>query len=175
MRGDSITTALFLGRFQPFHLGHLNDVKLALSECDKLIIAIGSSQESGTIQNPFSFLEREKMIKLTLESEKISGCIVKPIEDINDDSMYVKHVEKRIPGFDKVYTGSKNTQRLFESAGYDVVFVKLFQDIQATFVRECMSKGGGWGLLVPQPVHDYILDIDGENRVKNLYRDFVFT
>ena len=37
--------ALFIGRFQPFHKAHLSDVKLALKECDKIIIAIGSSQD----------------------------------------------------------------------------------------------------------------------------------
>ena len=37
---------LFVGRFQPFHLGHLDMVKYALTEVDELIIVIGSAQDS---------------------------------------------------------------------------------------------------------------------------------
>ncbi|HDM88409.1 MAG TPA: nicotinamide-nucleotide adenylyltransferase, partial [Candidatus Bathyarchaeota archaeon] len=39
---------LFIGRFQPPHLGHLHAIKQALEECDELIIVIGSSQYSHT-------------------------------------------------------------------------------------------------------------------------------
>ena len=46
-------TGLFIGRFQPFHNGHLQDIKNALKEVDELIIAIGSSQHFNTKENPF--------------------------------------------------------------------------------------------------------------------------
>ncbi|MEM2803284.1 MAG: adenylyltransferase/cytidyltransferase family protein, partial [Nitrososphaerota archaeon] len=32
--------AVFIGRFQPFHLGHLEAVKQILQECNELIIAV---------------------------------------------------------------------------------------------------------------------------------------
>jgi len=64
----NMTTGLFIGRFQPFHLGHLSDIKDALKEVDELVIAIGSSQHSGTKENPFSTEERIKMIEDTCES-----------------------------------------------------------------------------------------------------------
>ncbi|MBP7820288.1 MAG: adenylyltransferase/cytidyltransferase family protein, partial [Candidatus Methanofastidiosum sp.] len=50
--------ALYIGRFQPFHLGHLHVVKLILNSSKEIIIAIGSSQVSHTIQNPFTAGER---------------------------------------------------------------------------------------------------------------------
>lgn len=164
-----ITSALFLGRFQPFHLGHLNDVKIALHECDELIIAVGSSENRIEKHNPFIYEERKHMISAALQEERIENYQILGVPDINDDAKYVAHTKRFVPSFDKVYTGSKNTKKLFEEAGYKVVFVKLFQDIHATFVRECMAKGSGWELLVPRAVHDYILEIDGVNRVKNLY------
>ena len=53
---------LYIGRFQPFLRGHLSVVREALEHCDRLVIAIGSSQESRTKKNPFTFEERKKFI-----------------------------------------------------------------------------------------------------------------
>ena len=55
MKNKKDKIGLYIGRFQPFHKGHLNVVEEALNHCDKLIIAIGSAQEFGTEKNPFSF------------------------------------------------------------------------------------------------------------------------
>lgn len=46
-------TALFVGRFQPFHLGHLKVIKDILKKNDFIVIAIGSSDEKNTDKNPF--------------------------------------------------------------------------------------------------------------------------
>ncbi|MEM0023032.1 MAG: adenylyltransferase/cytidyltransferase family protein, partial [Archaeoglobaceae archaeon] len=46
--------ALFIGRFQPYHLGHHEVVKKILEEVDELIIGIGSAQESHSLENPFT-------------------------------------------------------------------------------------------------------------------------
>ncbi|HDH28034.1 MAG TPA: nicotinamide-nucleotide adenylyltransferase, partial [Euryarchaeota archaeon] len=50
--------ALLIGRFQPFHKGHLAVIKKILSEADELIIVVGSSQHRGAVENPFSADER---------------------------------------------------------------------------------------------------------------------
>ncbi|MEM3596417.1 MAG: adenylyltransferase/cytidyltransferase family protein, partial [Candidatus Bathyarchaeia archaeon] len=54
---------LYVGRFQPFHLGHLEVVRSILNRADELIIAIGSSQYSHTRRNPFTAGERVTMIR----------------------------------------------------------------------------------------------------------------
>ncbi|HDJ89497.1 MAG TPA: nicotinamide-nucleotide adenylyltransferase, partial [Thermoprotei archaeon] len=53
---------LFIGRFQPFHLGHFYALKWILSKVDEVIIGIGSAQVSYTIKNPFTLGERIEMI-----------------------------------------------------------------------------------------------------------------
>jgi len=62
--------ALFIGRFQPFHNAHLIDIKNVLKDVDEVIIAIGSSQEKNTLENPFSYNERKQMMN-TLKKHKI--------------------------------------------------------------------------------------------------------
>jgi nicotinamide-nucleotide adenylyltransferase len=49
---------LMMGRFQPFHFGHLDLVRQILKECDEVIIAITSSQFNYLDKDPFTAGER---------------------------------------------------------------------------------------------------------------------
>ncbi|MCL4518781.1 MAG: adenylyltransferase/cytidyltransferase family protein, partial [Thaumarchaeota archaeon] len=60
-------TGLFIGRFQPFHLGHLSTVKFALKHVKQLYILVGSSQKSHELKNPFTAGERILMIRNALK------------------------------------------------------------------------------------------------------------
>ena len=53
---------ILIGRFEPFHLGHLNNYKAAAEIADKVVIFVGSSYQSRTYKNPFTFTERKSMI-----------------------------------------------------------------------------------------------------------------
>ena len=53
-----VNRGLYVGRFQPFHLGHLGAIKAVLKEVDELIIVIGSAQYSHNFNNPFTAGER---------------------------------------------------------------------------------------------------------------------
>ena len=52
----------YLGRFQPFHHGHENMVKHALSKAKKVIVVVGSAFRPRTPKNPFTVDERIGMI-----------------------------------------------------------------------------------------------------------------
>lgn len=54
--------AVYIGRFQPFHLGHKAVVEQALELADNLLIIVGSSNQPRTDKNMFTFDERAKMI-----------------------------------------------------------------------------------------------------------------
>ena len=53
---------LLIGRFQPFHLGHLEALQFALSKVDKLWLGLGSSNKPMEKTNPFTVEERKQMI-----------------------------------------------------------------------------------------------------------------
>lgn len=55
--------AVFIGRFQPFHNGHLEIVQAALKKAKKLIVVVGSARSGRTIKNPWTFQERVNMIR----------------------------------------------------------------------------------------------------------------
>mgnify|MGYP001262099234 CR=1 FL=1 len=46
--------ALFIGRFQPFHKGHLSALRWIAAKSSKVIVAIGSAQKSFEPDNPFT-------------------------------------------------------------------------------------------------------------------------
>jgi len=161
-------TALFIGRFQPFHNAHLSDVKLAVSECDKVIIVVGSSQESGTKDNPFSYSEREEMISEVLKAHKIFYYDIIPVPDINNDKKWVDHVKEVVGSFDVVYTGNDFTEKLFKEKSIEVRKVELIAGINATEIRKRILKGNDWRELVPEEVSDYIMKIDGVSRITEI-------
>lgn len=113
--------ALFIGRFQPFHHGHLDAIK-QISEKD-MIIGVGSSQYSGTNDNPYSFEERKKMIELALGKSRKYKIVAIP--DIHDAKKWVEHVKKIVGKFDVVYTGNNFVKQLFEEKGYKVKKIKI--------------------------------------------------
>lgn len=59
---------VFIGRFQPFHQGHLAVIKKALEVCEQLIIVVGSIKRAPTIKNPWTFEERKSLIEANLHA-----------------------------------------------------------------------------------------------------------
>lgn len=160
-----MTVGLFIGRFQPFHLGHLSDIKHALREVDELIIVIGSSQYSNTEDNPFSCKERERMIEKVLKKECLSDYRIIPVPDIHNNPKWVAHVEKFIPKVDVVYTGNKLVGRLFKDAGYRVKKVRMIKGVDSTKIRGMIAANKAWKSLVPAIVAKEIEGIKGLHKV----------
>ncbi len=69
---------LIVGRFQMIHNGHMAMIDTALRLCERVGVFVGSSQEAGTVKNPFSYEMRERMLR-TLYGESIA---VSPLPDI---------------------------------------------------------------------------------------------
>lgn len=159
---------LYIGRFQPFHLGHLDAVKQILANTPRrgvIIIGIGSAQDNISKKNPFTTREREDMIKIVMKNKKIK---IIPIPDIGDDTKWVKHVETLAPTFDAIYTGSPKVKKLFKKAGYTVCPLKFNLKISATKVRRQMREGKNWEKLVPKKVAVLLKKWDASKRLKGI-------
>jgi len=156
-----MTTALLIGRFQPFHKGHLEVVKKILQECDYLLIGIGSSQYSKTEENPYSGDEREHMIYKTLKNEGLVDWEIVQVSDIHDEGRWVKHVQKTCPSFDVVYSGNPNTKKLFEKEGVEVRQQPMYdrEIYSGTEIRKKIKNNEPWKNLVPIQVSESIKNI----------------
>jgi len=165
---------LYIGRFQPFHKGHLEALKWILQREDEVIIGIGSAQFSHTLDNPFTVGERIEMIRRTLIAENLlNRCIITPIPDIGQHSLWVSVVKQYCPRFDRVYTNGPLTRRLFIEAGYQVLDIPRFnrEKYDGTRIRRLMVEGGPWAELLPAPVASFIIEVGGVERLKSLIGD----
>ena len=170
-----VTRGLYVGRFQPFHLGHLGAVRAVLKEADELVVVIGSAQYSHNINNPFTAGERLVMIRRALQDAKLnpSKLWIVPVPDVHLHMLWVSAVEGYTPKFNVCYSNEPLTQRLFGEAGYQVKGIPFFDRKQymSTVVREKMLQGDdSWRELVPKSVADFICEIDGVNRLRDLAR-----
>ncbi len=158
---------LFIGRFQPFHIGHLSDIKDALKDVDELVIGVGSSNEKHTKYNPFSVEERIEMIDLVLPANDVGKYTVFPIPDIGDDNKWIEHIETLVPKFDVVYTGNAWTEKCFKGK-YKVKRVDMLEGVSSTIIRNRILKNKDWQSLVPKEVVKFISKIKGLERVKRV-------
>ena len=169
-----VTRGLYVGRFQPFHLGHLKAIQRVLKEADEAVIVIGSAQYSHNANNPFTAGERLVMIRLALTEAGVdySRVWVVPVPDVHLHMLWVAALEGYTPRFNVVYSNESLTRRLFMEAGYKVKSIQFYErkDYNSTLVREKMLKGDSWASLVPKSVAEFITEIDGVNRLRDLNR-----
>jgi nicotinamide-nucleotide adenylyltransferase len=168
------TRGLYVGRFQPFHLGHLDAIKTVLKSVDELVIVIGSAQYSHNTNNPFTAGERLVMIRHALQDAGVdhSRFWVVPVPDVHLHMLWVSALEGYTPRFDVVFSNEPLTRRLFMEAGYKVKKIRFFERkiYSSTLIREKMVKDESWTTLVPKAVAEFIGEIDGVNRLRDLTR-----
>ena len=90
---------LAVGRFQPFHLGHLDLVRQILSECDGAIIAVASSQFNYIRKDPFTAGERIEMIHESLQESELdaSRCVITAVENQPNVATWAAYLEAALP------------------------------------------------------------------------------
>ncbi len=166
---------LLIGRFQPFHSGHLAAVRQIRTDrpSEQLILGIGSAQESYTWKNPFTASERIEMAVLAIEEAKLDGVIVMPVPDIDRHALWVRYLETLLPRFERVYTNNPLTRALFEDAKYPVESPSLIDRarFEGERVREYLAAGVDWTPLVPPAVARYLSQIGGPARLALLRLD----
>ena len=159
-----------IGRFQPFHLGHLEAVNFALSKVDQLYIGIGSSNKSNQLRNPFTSEERNEMIVSSLDEKTLQRVSIYDIPDVGDHSKWIQSIDKIIPKYDTVLSNDDFTQSLYEKNGKKIIPVslKLREDLSGTNIRKLIQTDGNWEDLVPNGTKNVLLKIDAKNRLENL-------
>ena len=165
-------TGLIVGRFQPFHRGHLQVVSdLRRSRPDqKLLIVIGSAQDSYTLENPFTAGERVEMIQRALAEARVDGCLPVPVADIHQHAQWVAYLRGLLPPFDIVYTNNPLTRMLFEREEVRVESPPLIDRdrFQGVVVRRRIIEGGQWAELVPPAVAQYLEEIGAPERMRRI-------
>ena len=170
---SQIIRGLMVGRFQPFHNGHLYLSNQILQECDELIIAIGSAQFNYIYKDPFTAGERVLMIHAALLESKIdlTRCYVIPIVNDENNARWLAHLRSMVPSFNILYSGNDFVTNLVSQ---EIKIKKpLFskKDVyNGTNIRKQMARMQNWKKLVPNAVFRVIEEIGGVTRLKTLLK-----
>ncbi|MFN3653732.1 MAG: nicotinamide-nucleotide adenylyltransferase [Candidatus Nitrosotenuis sp.] len=159
---------LLIGRFQPFHLGHLLAVKFALQNAETLSIGIGSSNRFNEKRNPFTADERKEMILSSLDEEAKNRIEIYYIPDVDDHEKWTYHVDSIVPKYDVVFSNDNFTQELFKKRGIKVVSVPLVQRdvLSGTEIRAKIESDQNWCDFVPEGTRKVLLKINAKERLK---------
>ncbi len=177
--------ALWIGRFQPFHLGHLSAVKQIRKDgVEKLIIGVGSAQEKHTLKNPFTYEERKELISRTLNENITLEYNIIPIPDFNNDEQWKKYILQKLSkkkqtkgwsdyeietdyGFDAVYSGNPWVKSIFENMNVkDIDETKV--PISGSNIRTMIADNENLESLMSKSAIEYLNEIDAIKRLRDL-------
>ena len=145
------STGFFLGRMQPLHIFHEKLIETGLQICEKMIIMIGSSQESGTLRNPLS-------IELRMElAQKVFGdrVIILPLADMSHEAdasfawgdYLMEHILNTAGTYpDLMIYGNEESRQgwfrpgVFEQMGH-LMFPRPSDGVSSTHMRKIISEG----------------------------------
>ncbi len=161
---------LLVGRFQPFHMGHLEALRFALPKVDRLWLGLGSSNRPRQRSNPFSAEERKRMILASIDGSMRRKIGIYPIPDADDHRRWVELVAAAVPEFGVVFTNDDVTAHLYSRRGVEVVPIPLVNrdSLSGTNIRGLVAGGQGWEHLVPAGTRRFLVDAGAKARLQNL-------
>ncbi len=122
--------AVFVGRFQPFHAGHLKVIREALEVAAEVIVYIGSDLTARRFDIlPFTSQERERMIMDSLTEDERKRVIIRYMVDFHNNTLWISNLERM-------------TNEVAQSIGYEKPSVTLvgYSKDQSSFYLKCFPN-----------------------------------
>ncbi len=158
---------LIVGRFQTFHKGHEKLVETGLLLCDRILILIGSAQESFTERNPYNITTREAMIREVYGNNP--NIMIYGLSDMTNENdicaewgrYLLNHVDKYIyknPDV-MIYGNDESRSQWFDKADLknttELILNRAELPISATLLRQLMieDRRKEWMELVNPKLH----------------------
>ena len=141
-------TIMLIGRFQPLHNAHLEIIKRCTALTDQLVVVVGSANQPRTYKNPFTYSERERMIKAASAGLSLRVYTEPNIDTIyNDQAWAVRvqgiHSKYRILGTKDAVIGHKKDGSSFYLdmfPQWEFVNVEKIEPLGATDIRDLYFK-----------------------------------
>ena len=161
---------LLIGRFQPFHLGHLDALKFALCKVENLWVGLGSSNMPRSKDNPFSAEERKKMILNSIDHSIYSRIKIFFIPDLDNHIRWLEMIDTIVPKFEIIFTNDPLTEKLYSKRGIKTVSIPFTnRDIlSGTNIRNMIINNQKWQRLVPSGTKKFLESINAKDRLKIL-------
>ena len=161
---------LLIGRFQPFHLGHLAALRFALPKVDKLWLGLGSSNKPMEKNNPFSVDERKKMILSSIEDSIKNKISIFPIPDLDDHVKWIQNIDTIVPDYEIIFSNDPMTEHLYSKRNVQVIAIPFLKrdQLSGTRLRDLIKSDQKWDDLVPEGTKILLENLDAKNRLKIL-------
>lgn len=160
---------VFVGRFQPFHDGHLEAIRWILKQAGEVTIVIGSMQEYGKLANPLDYKERREIVEMAVKGAGIKNFRIFGLPDFYNNAAWSKKMLE-LAGLkaEETVLISLNDWARASAADIGIEFADhpVFCDsVSGTQVRETMAAGFVWENLVPKSVAEYLKNSGGVQRI----------
>jgi len=161
---------LLIGRFQPFHLGHLEALRFALSKVDKLWVGLGSSNKPIEKNNPFTAEERKEMILSSIDDSMKEKISVYFIPDVDNHMKWIEQIDDIVPKFDIIFSNDELTKHLYSKRAIQVVSIPFLNrdELSGTNIRDLIISDQKWENLVPDGTKNFLINTDAKEHLKNL-------
>ena len=161
---------LLIGRFQPFHLGHLEALQFALSKVDKLWLGLGSSNKPIEKNNPFSADERKKMILSSISDSLKNKIMIYFIPDLDNHVKWIEKIDTIVPTFDIVFSNDPLTDHLYSKRSVQVMTIPFLKrdQLSGTRIRDLIKSDQKWDDLVPSGTKLILENLNAQSRLKIL-------
>jgi len=171
----ALSRVLFIGRFQPFHKGHLAVIEWLLERFDEVVVAIGMASESYTWRNPFTAGERLLMIREALREKglDLSRIITITVPTLEVSIASLHYILMLSPPVNAIATRNPVMESAARDIGLNIIIPPLFN--REAFMGEkirlmIVAEDEKWKELVPPSVAKIIEDVNGVERLKKLYQ-----
>ncbi|MDH3342050.1 MAG: nicotinamide-nucleotide adenylyltransferase [Nitrosopumilus sp.] len=161
---------LLIGRFQPFHLGHLEALRFALSKVDKLWVGLGSSNKPPEKNNPFTAEERKEMILSSIDDSMKNKISIYFIPDLDNHVKWIEKIDTIVPKFDIVFSNDELTKHLYSKRTTQVISIPFLKrdELSGTNIRDLITSDQKWDHLVPEGTRFFLENNHGKDRLKIL-------
>ncbi len=88
----------YIGRFEPFHLGHHAVLRRALELGKRAIVLIGSADAPRSARNPWTYQERAVMIRAAMGEDAARLTIRPLIDHLYNETAWVAEVQAQVAG-----------------------------------------------------------------------------
>lgn len=167
-----MTRGMIHGRFQPFHLGHLEYLKGAASHSDEVFVGITNPDPSQVRpeasdpvrhlpeSNPYTYVERMLMVKAAAADAAVAPDRLHVVPfPVNTPELWEAYVPPDVVQYIRLFSdwGGTKLERL-RDAGFEVVVLDegAEKELSGAEVRAAIREGREWEQLVPPGVADVI-------------------
>ena len=161
---------LLIGRFQPFHLGHLEALQFALSKVDKLWLGLGSSNKPIEKSNPFSAEERKEMILSSIDDSMKNKITIYFIPDVDNHVKWIEKIDTIVTKFDIIFSNDPLTEHLYSKRTINVISIPFLNrdTLSGTNIRNLIINDQKWENFVPEATKNFLINIGVKEYLKNL-------